>query len=98
MARLANGTSLPRKRSHFSIFGLRSDGAGPVSTQDRVSTQKAGFYTKVARGSSGGVGLHPRLENQDCGHAIDGLTALLNGEIGLAQKAIGFGRSPALIP
>jgi hypothetical protein len=38
------------------------------------------------------------LQDQDCGHAVDGFGAFFDGEIGFAQKAVGLGRGKALVP
>ena len=42
--------------------------------------------------------LHPALKDQNRGHAVYGLTALFNREIGLAEQAVGFGRSQSFVP
>ena len=42
--------------------------------------------------------LHPALENQHSGHAIDSLASFLDRQFSFAQKAIGFGRGQALVP
>src|SRR5271165_2423466 len=46
----------------------------------------------------GRTAFHPGLQNQDCGHAVDGLAAFLDGKFGLAQQAVGFGRGETFVP
>jgi hypothetical protein len=41
---------------------------------------------------------HPGLENQRCGHAVDGPTSLFNREFSLPQETVGFGGGPAFVP
>jgi hypothetical protein len=41
--------------------------------------------------SSGGVGFHPGLKDQDGGHPVDRLPPFLDRKIGFAQQAVGFG-------
>ncbi len=47
---------------------------------------------------SGSAALHPSLQDQDGCHAVDGLAALFDREVGLAQKAVGLCRREALVP
>lgn len=35
--------------------------------------------------------LHPSLQNENGGHAVNCLTALFNRQVGFAEKAVGFG-------
>ena len=41
---------------------------------------------------------HPSLEDENGGHAVDRFAALFNGEVGLAEQAVGFGGGKALVP
>src|SRR5579859_1120588 len=34
---------------------------------------------------------HPALQDKNGGHAVDGFAALLDGKVGFAQEAVGFG-------
>ena len=42
--------------------------------------------------------LHPALQDQGCGHAVDGSAPFLDGKFGFAQEAVGFGGSQAFVP
>src|SRR5581483_2126771 len=46
----------------------------------------------------GGAAFHPSLEDQDGGHTVHGLPALFDGEIGLAEEAVGLGGGQAFVP
>ena len=49
-------------------------------------------------GRLGCVSFHPALQDQDRGHAVDGLATFFDREIGLAQEAVGFGGGEPLVP
>ncbi len=41
---------------------------------------------------------HPSLKDQDGGHAVDGLAALLDRQVRFAEEAVGFGGGQAFVP
>src|ERR1700757_5240702 len=57
-----------------------------------------GSHAKLTPDALAVLALHPSLQDQDGSHPVDGLTSLLNREIGLPQEPIGLGCGEALVP
>lgn len=47
---------------------------------------------------SASLPLHPGLEDQNGGHLVDDLAPAQNRHVGLAEQAVGFGRSKSFVP
>lgn len=79
--------------------GVACGGYAASKSRFRASLRndKAFGYSVLRRGLFPAA-FHPSLQDQDGGHAVDGLAPFFDRKVGFAEKAVSFGGRQALVP